>query len=117
MLTAIGGTLTVDAEKLGGFRLGHGANLAAHRTSSGPDGTCWNELDIWVDVDGSWRWKDEDDLEAAVRHGAFSQEQAANFRTEGERVIAESPFPTGWESWQPDPSWFQARTHAEKSTP
>jgi Protein of unknown function (DUF402) len=64
-----------------------------------------HELDVWVDADGSWRWKDEDDLEAAVRHGVFSQEQASSFRAEGERVIAELPFSTGWESWQPDPSW------------
>ena len=26
-------------------------------------------------------------------------------RAEGERVIAEWPFPTGWEAWRPDPAW------------
>ncbi|HEU5065180.1 MAG TPA: DUF402 domain-containing protein [Gaiellaceae bacterium] len=64
-----------------------------------------HELDLWVDSDGSWRWKDEQDLEAAVEAGFFTSEQAASFRAEGEGVLAEWPFPTGWESWQPDPSW------------
>lgn len=64
-----------------------------------------HELDLWIDGDGSWRWKDEQDLEGAVEAGLFSSEQAAAFRAEGEGVVAEWPFPTGWETWQPDPSW------------
>jgi hypothetical protein len=64
-----------------------------------------HELDLWIDSDGSWRWKDEQDLEFAVEAGVFTSEQAAAFRAEGEGVLAEWPFPTGWESWQPDPSW------------
>jgi hypothetical protein len=64
-----------------------------------------HELDLWIGPDGAWHWKDEDDLEAAVEHAVFTRAQAAAFRAEGERVLAEWPFPTGWESWQPDPSW------------
>ena len=64
-----------------------------------------HELDIWIDSDGSWQWKDEHDLAVAVEAGLFSPEQAAAFRVEGERVIAEWPFPTGREDWRPDPSW------------
>jgi uncharacterized protein len=64
-----------------------------------------HELDIWVESDGSWRWKDEDHLELAVDAGVFSAEEAAAFRAEGERVLAEWPFPTGWEDWRADPSW------------
>jgi uncharacterized protein len=64
-----------------------------------------HELDIWVESDGSWRWKDEDHLELAVDAGVFSPEEAAAFRAEGERVLAEWPFPTGWEDWRADPSW------------
>jgi hypothetical protein len=41
----------------------------------------------------------------AVDVGFFTREQAAAFRAEGERVLAEWPFPTGWEEWEPDPSW------------
>jgi uncharacterized protein len=64
-----------------------------------------HELDIWVESDGSWRWKDEDHLELAVEAGVFSAKEAAAFRAEGERVLAEWPFPTGWEDWRADPSW------------
>ena len=62
-------------------------------------------LDIVVDADGRWRWKDEDDLEFATRVGAFTAAEAVAIRAEGERVLAEWPFPTGWEEWRPDPSW------------
>jgi len=62
-------------------------------------------LDLWIESDGSWQWKDEHELEVAVEVGFYSSEQAAAFRAEGERVIAEWPFPTGWEEWRPDPSW------------
>lgn len=62
-------------------------------------------LDVVVDPDGAWRWKDEEHLELATRMGAFTREEAAEIRAEGERVIAEWPFPTGWESWRPDPAW------------
>jgi hypothetical protein len=62
-------------------------------------------LDIWVDAGGSWRWKDEDELARAVHVGFFSQRQAAAILGEGERVVEEWPFPTGWEDWRPDPEW------------
>lgn len=62
-------------------------------------------LDLWVASDGTSRWKDEDELAAAVQAGTFTPEEAAAFRDEGERVLAEWPFPTGWEDWRPDPSW------------
>jgi uncharacterized protein len=62
-------------------------------------------LDLWVDRDGAWRWKDEDELEIAVDVGFYTPEEAAAFRAEGEAVVAEWPFPTGWESWEPDEAW------------
>ncbi len=64
-----------------------------------------HSLDLWIERDGSWHWKDEHELEVAVEHGFFSPHAAADFRGEGERVIEEWPFPTGWEDWRPDPSW------------
>jgi hypothetical protein len=64
-----------------------------------------HQLDIWVRPDGSWEWKDEDDLAASVEVGIFTPEDAVAIRREGERVIGEWPFPTGWEEWRPDPSW------------
>jgi predicted RNA-binding protein associated with RNAse of E/G family len=62
-------------------------------------------LDIWVEPNGVWEWKDEDELEEAVRLGRFTPAEAAAVRAEGERVIAARPWPTGWEDWKPDPSW------------
>lgn len=62
-------------------------------------------LDIWVEPDGSWHWKDEDELQAAVELGFYTEAEARAFRAEGEAVLAEWPFPTGWEEWRPDPAW------------
>jgi len=62
-------------------------------------------LDIRVEPDGTWAWKDEDELEEAVRLGRFTDEEACAIRAEGERVLKERPWPTGWEGWRPDPSW------------
>jgi predicted RNA-binding protein associated with RNAse of E/G family len=67
-------------------------------------------LDIWVLADRSWRWKDEDELEAAVGAGLFTLHEAKAIREEGERVIERveawtEPFNEGWEQWRPDPDW------------
>lgn len=62
-------------------------------------------LDVVVSRDGSWRWKDEDHLAAAVERGWITPDQAALVRKEGERVLAARPWPTGWEDWRPDPEW------------
>jgi hypothetical protein len=69
-------------------------------------------LDIWIDPDGTWKWKDEDELEAAVRLGRFTPAEAAAVREEGERVIEMRPWPTGWEDWRPDPRWEPPRLPA-----
>jgi len=64
-----------------------------------------HELDLVVRPDRSWRWKDEEKMEYWVRQGRFTPAEVAAIRAEGERVLAASPFPTGWEDWRPDPSW------------
>ena len=62
-------------------------------------------LDITVQPDGSWQWKDEDELEEAIGLGRFTEEEAREIRAEGDRVLDEQPWPTGWESFRPDPRW------------
>ena len=62
-------------------------------------------LDIWVEQDSKPEWLDEDELEEAVLRGFISSERAARIRTNGERVLASPPWPTGWEDWRPDPGW------------
>jgi uncharacterized protein len=64
-----------------------------------------NVLDLWVESNGRWSWKDEDELAEAVERGLLTPAEAEAARAEGERVLAEWPFPTGWEEWRPDPSW------------
>ena len=58
-------------------------------------------LDVFVERDGTWHWKDEDDFAEAQQLGVFTPSEAAAVRAEGERVIAARPWPTGWEDWRP----------------
>jgi uncharacterized protein len=60
------------------------------------------KLDLIVQPNGSYRWKDEDELEQAAAAGLLDD---AAVRAEAQRVLEEWPFPTGWEDWRPDPSW------------
>lgn len=67
-------------------------------------------LDILVEPDGSWTWKDEDEFDAAQRVGRFSPVEAAAIRAEAASVIEQIearswPFNAGWKQWRPDPSW------------
>jgi Protein of unknown function (DUF402) len=91
----------------GAFK-GHYVNLQtpAQRTALGID-ACDQVLDVVIPPNGAWRWKDEDELEYAVRIAMFSEGEAAEIRAEGARVIAQLPvlLPTGWEDWRPDPTW------------
>ncbi len=86
--------------------LGWYVNLQAPavRTPIGLDTTDL-ALDVWVEPDGTWLWKDEDDLAHGVELGIWSPKEAAKIRAEGERVIEAWPFPTGWEDFRPDPAW------------
>jgi len=61
-----------------------------------------DKLDLIVRPDGSVRWKDEDELDEAARLGLLD---AAAIRAEAERVLADPPWPTGWEDFRPNPSW------------
>ena len=62
-------------------------------------------LDVIVRPDGTWAWKDEDELEQAVELGIWTAQEAVEIRAEGERVIAAAPWPTGWEDWRPPTDW------------
>jgi hypothetical protein len=67
-------------------------------------------LDVTVEPDRRWRWKDEDEAAAAVEAGRLSPDQLARLRAEGERLIglAETgvfPFDGTWCDFRPDPGW------------
>jgi uncharacterized protein len=61
-----------------------------------------DKLDLIVAADGTWRLKDEDELAEAHAAGLLDADEV---RAEAERVLADPPWPTGWESWRPDPAW------------
>jgi hypothetical protein len=102
-------TRPADAHSIWVFDHGWYVNLQEplRRTALGFD-TCDQLLDLVRSRDGSWRWKDVQEFENAVERGFLSQDEAAAISAEGERVRAADPFPTGWESWQPDPAWTPA---------
>ena len=62
-------------------------------------------LDVVARADGTWQWKDEDHVAAAVARGWFTRQEAAAVRAEAERAIEQWPFPTGWEDWRPAAGW------------
>jgi hypothetical protein len=87
--------------------LGWYVNLQAPLVIRGDrfDTTDW-ALDVVVAPDGTARWKDEDEFGHAIELGVFEDASAAAaVRAEGERVIAERPWPTGWEHWRPPAEW------------
>jgi hypothetical protein len=63
-------------------------------------------LDLWVPAaTGEAAWKDEDELEAALGAGRLTRDEARAVRAEGERVLRERPWPTGWEDWRAPADW------------
>jgi hypothetical protein len=94
-----------------GHHRGFKVNLQARfvRTSIGFD-TTDNALDVVMGTDLNWRWKDEEQVADRVGVGLTFPEEAAAFRAEGERVIADLerrafPFDQPWDEWRPDPAW------------
>jgi hypothetical protein len=67
-------------------------------------------LDVVVELDRSWWWKDEDELQTFVERGVFDHSLAQRVREEGLRVARraernEPPFNEPWHDWRPPSSW------------
>jgi hypothetical protein len=67
-------------------------------------------LDVIVDPDGTWRWKDEDELDEFVRQGVFDPELAERLRRKALGVVErarrrEPPFDESWLHWRPPAAW------------
>jgi Protein of unknown function (DUF402) len=62
-------------------------------------------LDVWKPVGGEPELLDEDELEEAVSRRLVSEERAAEIRANAESVLADPPWPTGWEGWKPEAGW------------
>jgi predicted RNA-binding protein associated with RNAse of E/G family len=89
----------------GSFR-GWYVNLERGQTRS-PAGFDYEDdlLDVWVALGAEPEVLDEDELEEAVARGFVAQPRATEIRATAERVLAEPPWPTGWEDWKPDAGW------------
>ena len=79
-------------------------------------------LDVTVELDGTWRLKDEDELDVFVRRGVFDGEFERTIRREAELVVArlgrrEPPFDGEWDDWRPDPGWKPPRLPDDWATP
>lgn len=67
-------------------------------------------LDILVERDRSWRWKDEDDFEMLLTRGLLNSITAERVRDEAGKVLqrverSEPPFDGSWSHWRPDSTW------------
>jgi hypothetical protein len=69
-----------------------------------------HELDVIVEFDGSWRWRDEDELAEAIRLGVIPAKEEPRLRADGKNGVRrildrEPPFDRDWNDWRPDPTW------------
>jgi hypothetical protein len=70
-----------------------------------------HELDMWVEPDRSWSWKDEDELAERVGHPDFwTVTEGDAIRAAGERVVplieaGTYPFDGTFTDFTPDPDW------------
>lgn len=66
-------------------------------------------LDLWIEPDGSARWKDEDEADAAVAAGHLTPEDVATARAAGVAILADFDsflLEVGdWRSFAPPPDW------------
>ncbi|WP_089254937.1 DUF402 domain-containing protein [Asanoa hainanensis] len=73
--------------------------------------TADHALDIVVEPDRTWSWKDEDELAAKTdKPGYWDASEAAKIRKNGEAVLelieaGKFPFDGTWCDLRPDPSW------------
>ena len=67
-------------------------------------------LDVVIDRNGKWKWKDEDELESLVALGAIDKLKSQDIRASGEAAIGAFrgnaiPFNEPWPDWKPSPDW------------
>lgn len=83
------------------------------RTQLGVD-TFDHVLDIVVAADGTWRWKDDEELEQWAARGRFTSDELAAIRGQGARVAVELDagrrwWSDSWATWEPNRSWATPR--------
>ena len=106
---AWGGTVVQDDDDVLVLYMPEGSPPPFRRSPLGFD-TLDNVLDIVIAPDGTWRWKDEEELDGWVARGRFTRDEVAEIRAEGARVAAELDagsrwWDETWATWKPDPAW------------
>jgi hypothetical protein len=67
-------------------------------------------LDLWVNPDRSWEWKDRGDYQDLLKDGTLDPGVDDQLRTEAARVLTEiseriGPFADRWLAFEPDRGW------------
>jgi len=68
------------------------------------------ELDLVIEPDGAWSFKDDEQLEPWIARGRWTPEEIVAIRAEGARLGAELDagrrwWSEEWATWEPDPAW------------
>jgi protein associated with RNAse G/E len=68
------------------------------------------DLDIVIDPDFSFKWKDEEDYQKAIEHGLFTPEWVQGIENAKPEIFEKLekrlyPFDGSWLDWKPDPNW------------
>ena len=84
--------------------------LPYHRSHCGFD-TLDLDLDIVIDPQYNWEWKDEDEYQAGISEAAIQQEWVRRIEKSQEEVFdrinkRSYPFDGSWLQWQPIPTWL-----------
>jgi len=75
------------------------------------------DLDIVINPDLSWRWKDVDDYQKAIDQGIILPEWACEIEKAKEEIFdrlenRKYPYDGSWLNWKPDPSWSSPKLPA-----
>ena len=78
-----------------------------------PDGLVTKDLvlDLWINPDRSWNWKDENDYETAISEGLVDASTRPRLEQEADRILAEvdrrkAPFTDEFSNFRPNPEWL-----------
>jgi hypothetical protein len=68
------------------------------------------DLDIVIDPDFSFKWKDEEDYQKAIEHGLITPEWVQGIENAKPEIFDKLekrlyPFDGSWLGWKPDPNW------------
>ena len=68
------------------------------------------ELDIVVDLEGGWRYKDDEVLDAWIGRGRWTADEVSAIRREGAAIASELAagrrwWSDDWATWEPEPGW------------